>query len=137
MHFVKTPCWIWEGSRSSTGYGNFMTAEQECRNGHKAIYELVRGKVPDGLQLDHLCRNRACVNPWHLEIVTNYENAQRGMRASAVRCCRGHLYTKWSFLWRISKLGTLHRRCLLCQKIYEKYRTHRRRQNAIHTASAA
>jgi hypothetical protein len=68
-----TPCWIWQRRVNEKGYGH-------GNNGlaHRAYYEALHGKLPVGLVLDHLCRVRACVNPDHLEPVTNAENIQRG-----------------------------------------------------------
>lgn len=68
-----TPCWIWQLSLTRDGYGGVAHS-----TAYKAVYEQHRGPVPDGLQLDHLCRVRACVNPDHLEPVTHIENVRRG-----------------------------------------------------------
>lgn len=74
---AETGCWVWTGSRSGAGYGNFRDG-RTVRNAHRAMYERVHGPVPDGLSLDHLCRNTLCVNPEHLEAVTQTENMRRG-----------------------------------------------------------
>jgi hypothetical protein len=79
----ETPCWIWQRSVDSRGYGsaalNDGTGRSTCA--HKIVYEREHGPVPDGFQLDHLCRIPACVNPDHLEPVTNAVNTQRGAKA--------------------------------------------------------
>jgi hypothetical protein len=90
----ESPCWIWTGSRNRGGYGHIGINRVPART-HRVAYELLRGPIPDGLQLDHLCRNRACLNPAHLEPVTNWENQLRGdtsraANAAKTHCGRGH-----------------------------------------------
>lgn len=71
-------CWLWQGSMNkTTGYGNgFKIADEHLA--HRVSYALVKGPIPTGLQLDHLCRNRRCINPNHLEPVTRRTNIRRG-----------------------------------------------------------
>lgn len=86
------PCWVWQGA-TTNGYGRIRVAGVLLIV-HRLVYELVVGPVPDGLDLDHLCRVRACCNPAHLEPVTRRENLLRGQgataRAHADACHRGH-----------------------------------------------
>lgn len=86
-------CWIWTGSRFGR-YGGIYAAGRH-RLVHKVLYEIENGPVPGGLELDHLCRNRLCVRPAHLEAVTHQENVLRGGRhlAAVLRgnvCRNGH-----------------------------------------------
>lgn len=90
-------CWIWVGRLDSHGYGAFG----RCSKAHRESYRLTVGEPPKGLELDHLCRVRCCVNPDHLEPVTHRENIIRGIapaRASAFQrskthCKHGHPYS--------------------------------------------
>ena len=92
------PCWMWLAGTFSRGYGVFQW-HNKARLAHHFVYEKLRGPVPKGLELDHLCRNTSCVNLSHLEAVTHRENVLRGdgvaaHRARQTHCKRGHALTE-------------------------------------------
>lgn len=88
-------CWEWKLSLNWGGYGSFRSGAHRT-GAHRAAYELLVGPIPPGLDIDHLCRNRKCVNPAHLEPVTRSENLRRGIggrwNADKPRCPQGHAY---------------------------------------------
>lgn len=94
-------CWIWIGARMRNGYGHIGLNRGHAA-AHRVAYEVLRGPIPDGLVLDHLCRTRACINPAHVEPVTQRVNLQRGnshraaaegrqrRRLATTHCRKGH-----------------------------------------------
>lgn len=97
----STGCWVWTGARTKGGYGITGVRSLSRSSGftqttaHRKVYQLLVGPIPPGLQLDHLCRVRGCVNPAHMEVVTQRENLLRSQGCAAVNarkteCNRGH-----------------------------------------------
>jgi len=86
-----TACWQWRRAKSKTGYGNLWFGRRYT-TAHRVIYKALVGPIPEGLDLDHLCRNRACCNPDHLEPVTRRENMRRGEPARRTHSPKGHAY---------------------------------------------
>lgn len=82
-------CWLWIGGIRRDGYGQIW-ANRRQRLAHVVMYEMARRLVPPGLELDHKCRTRSCVNPAHLEAVTHRENIRRGSTANKTACVHGH-----------------------------------------------
>jgi hypothetical protein len=90
-------CWTWQACLVGGGYGWFARKGDGSKLAHRWTWETLVGPIPDGLDLDHLCRNRACVNPDHLEPVTRRENLLRGATrtaaaAAATHCPANHPY---------------------------------------------
>lgn len=117
-------CWLWTGSKDTGGYGRARWPRRAVM-AHRIAYELTRGRIPDGLQIDHLCRNRACVNPSHLEPVSARENTLRGLGPAALNarkvvCKRGHSL-EGARLYRGSRY------CRECTKAWARERDARER----------
>lgn len=126
-------CWNWKGEKNRDGYGLVFFKEMEGKHkrkrAHRVIFELLEGTTLKGKQLDHLCRNRACVKPEHLEVVDSRTNTLRGVGPSAinakrVNCKNGHPFTEENTYNRLKESGRPYRQCKACvfQRIAEKKR---------------
>lgn len=96
---VTEACWLWTASQKGNGYGQFNDGKKTW-NAHRLVFTLSGRTIPDGLELDHLCRVRHCVNPWHLEPVTRQVNVRRQFD-EITHCPQGHPYDeKNTYRWR-------------------------------------
>lgn len=128
-------CWLWVASLNNDGYGQFW-GKDRMRKAHRVSYELVRGEIPKGLELDHLCKIRHCINPDHLEPVTYRENQSRSSQTIlAIHrardfCPQGHPLEGDNLTMDHLKRGW--RNCLTCNRERSRqwYRDNKPRYNA-------
>jgi hypothetical protein len=119
-------CWEWTWGKTPKGYG-FFSVQGKQTYAHRWAYEFFRAEIPAGLHIDHLCRNRSCANPWHLEPVSPAENYRRGeMQLRRLEAHAARTHCKWGHPFsgdnlRLTPRG--HRRCVTCE------RTRRSRRN--------
>jgi len=123
-------CWIWTGSTNGAGYGELRVNNKKVY-AHRWSMENVKGvPIPDGMVIDHLCRNPSCVNPAHLEIVTQSTNTQRGVgigRPAATTCKNGHPYDAENTYVRPDGRG---KNCVQCVRDRSRAYQQRRRSTS-------
>jgi hypothetical protein len=113
-------CWLWTAS-TAKGYGRFSIGKRSEGTlrlviAHQITYEHFVAPIPAGMQLDHLCRVRNCVNPAHLEPVTNRENSRRGSRGAVDVCVNGHPYDVVNTSWYADRRRGHRRYCRACAR---------------------
>lgn len=128
-------CWLWLGGKTKAGYGTYKKT-----TAHRFSYQINNGIIPEGLEIDHLCNKRDCVNPKHLEAVTHSENQKRAWSRGSFKnrkvirkthCKNGHRFTKKS-----TYIQEGYRTCRICHKIREFDRRHKMLTcNAPYTSS--
>lgn len=135
MRFVNkegpNDCWNWTGHKIKR-YGRIRLDKNTMQIAHRFIYLFLTGESGEDLVVDHLCRNRSCCNPRHLELVTNRENIRRGMSGVFFRnkthCPSGHEYSAENVYLFKSSRGYAHRQCRQCGNERTKMRYHRKTQ---------
>lgn len=111
-------CWPWTGAILKNGYGAFNTGGG-ITTAHRLAFRFTMGEIARGVVIDHLCRNRACCNPRHLDAVSNKENCQRGLKGRMVTACaKGHPYTKRN----TGRHATGRRFCRTCRRARDRKR---------------
>ena len=112
-------CWVWQASKSKAGYGFFH--DKKLMGAHRWAYSHFVGEIPSGLVIDHLCKNTSCVNPVHLEAVTQQVNFLRGTAVSKAlahtHCKQGHEYTIANTLLTATTRGRI---CRTCKAVNDK-----------------
>jgi hypothetical protein len=119
---IPDGCWLWIGSRSFNGYGNFNVGGKTI-GAHRISFEIHKGEIPEGLQIDHICKKRGCVRPDHLEVVTQRENLLRSntvafINSNKTHCPQGHQYTPENIYKKVSHGKVQGRKCKTCTDIF-------------------
>lgn len=113
-------CWNWAGAVSNRSYGSIYY-EGRMQKAHRVMWIISRGEIPNVMDLDHLCRNRICINPEHLEPVTRSENLLRSplmdRNSRRTHCIRGHEFTEENTRYRP---GSGHRTCITCMDMHRR-----------------
>lgn len=130
---LPNECWIWCGRVNENGYG-WVSDNGKLRLAHRVAYEKVKGSIPSGLVLDHLCGVPGCVNPNHLEAVTQQENLRRGngvcaKRSRQTHCKNGHEFTPENTAR--NSVRPTHRKCKACQRAYDAKRIAARKASRV------
>lgn len=118
---TPTGCREWQGAVTQSGYGHLRRGKSIDWLAHRYAWFLTHGSLPpEGMDLDHLCRNRLCVNPSHLEVVTHRENGRRGVfpNSAKTHCARGHEFTPENTRWTKVRGEVRQRQCKTCRRAY-------------------
>jgi hypothetical protein len=124
---MVSACWVWSGKLTKDGYARTSHNGKTVRV-HRLAYELWVGSIPEGLEIDHTCRNRACFNPEHLEATTHTINVQRGRhgwKGRRTHCPRGHSFVG------APRESDGSRRCRVCRRENQNARYHARKDDDL------
>lgn len=134
---MHSACWYWDGGYTPAGYGQLRLPSRKHKLAHRLAYELLVGPIPEGLQLDHLCRIRGCVNPEHLRVVTSRENllapgarTLAALNSAKTSCPRGHAYNDENTYVDV----TGRRHCKSCNRDVNRENQRRKRNSAREAA---
>lgn len=117
-YIITNECWLWRASKLESGYGLFTDESGKTVTAHRWSYQHFKGVIPQGLIIDHICRNPSCVNPKHLQAITQSNNIKRSLlvkaRSARTHCKHGHAFTPENTRYVKGQRG---RRCATCAKI--------------------
>lgn len=122
VQFDTNGCWYWLAFKEGNGYPRFSgfyeaSGEQYA---HRLAYINWIAPIPDDKEIDHLCRNRSCVNPFHLEVVTRKVNMERSARGMQTHCKKGHALSGENMRYEATSAGLKSRRCKTCKDAYDR-----------------
>jgi HNH endonuclease len=133
---VSSDCWVWMGATSSSGYGT-MEVSGKTASVHRVSYELFKGEIPAGMVIDHICKNRICVNPDHLRVVTHKQNTLENSNASAAinakktHCVNGHPLEGDNLIVKKGKNGNETRACRTCARHWWRENWRKKSRNLL------
>lgn len=131
MTGLRGPCILWDRAVQSKGYGSETNGRGSSQLVHRRVWEEARGPIPDGMTIDHLCLQKRCMNPDHMEVVTRAENTRRKWERMT-HCKRGHELAGSNLRLTERRNGRVHRVCRECATIHKLAHLERRRADVEH-----